>query len=154
VIRGVLFALGHTLVVADDDVGETKVGSTTHALLESLRRRGLKVGVVSNGSGEEVERFALGPLVDTTATPAAAGAGKPDARIFALALESLGLEGYDALFVGDRLHEDVRGAEEVGMTTVQALWFRVDEPVDGVEPDFMAFTQMDVLNIIDRLNGE
>jgi hypothetical protein len=39
----------------------------------------------------------------------------------------------------------------VGMTTVQALWFRADENPDGGEPDFQAFTQMDVLNIADRL---
>jgi hypothetical protein len=37
------------------------------------------------------------------------------------------------------------------MTTVQALWFRADENPDGGEPDFMAFTQMDVLNIVGRL---
>ena len=37
------------------------------------------------------------------------------------------------------------------MTTVQALWFRADDvPVD-TEPDFQAFTQMDVLNVVDRL---
>jgi hypothetical protein len=37
------------------------------------------------------------------------------------------------------------------MTTVQALWFRADESPDGGEPDFQAFTQMDVLNVVDRL---
>ena len=40
------------------------------------------------------------------------------------------------------------------MTTVQALWFRADENPDGIEPDFQAFTQMDVLNVVRRLNGE
>jgi hypothetical protein len=37
------------------------------------------------------------------------------------------------------------------MNTVQALWFRADEDSDGVEPDHQAFTQMDVLNVVDRL---
>ena len=55
------------------------------------------------------------------------------------------------LFVGDRLYEDVRGAGELGMTTVQALWFRADEHPDGGEPDYQAFTQLDVLNIARRL---
>jgi FMN phosphatase YigB (HAD superfamily) len=58
----------------------------------------------------------------------------------------------ETLFVGDRLYEDVRGAAELGMTTVQALWFRAEETPDGAEPDFQAFTQMDVLNIVRRLN--
>ena len=48
-------------------------------------------------------------------------------------------------------YEDVRGAAEVGMTTVQALWFRADEHPDGAEPDHQAFTQLDVLNIARRL---
>jgi hypothetical protein len=37
------------------------------------------------------------------------------------------------------------------MATVQALWFRADEHPEGGEPDFQAFTQMDVLNVVDRL---
>ena len=55
------------------------------------------------------------------------------------------------LFVGDRLYEDVRGGAQVGMRTVQAIWFRADEHPDGGEPDYEAFTQMDVLNIASRL---
>jgi hypothetical protein len=36
------------------------------------------------------------------------------------------------------------------MSTVQALWFRADDSQGG-EPDFMAFTPMDVLNAVRRL---
>jgi FMN phosphatase YigB (HAD superfamily) len=59
----------------------------------------------------------------------------------------------EALFVGDRLDADVGGASRVGMHTVQALWFRADDVQVEVEPDFQAFTQMDVLNVVDRLIG-
>ena len=59
-----------------------------------------------------------------------------------------------SLFVGDRLDADVRGARDVGMRTVQAMWFRAEEDEGGVEPDFRAFTQVDVLNIVRRLMGE
>jgi hypothetical protein len=38
------------------------------------------------------------------------------------------------------------------MTTVQALWFRADDHPDGAEPDHQAFTQLDVLNVVRRLN--
>jgi hypothetical protein len=37
------------------------------------------------------------------------------------------------------------------MTTVQALWFRADDTPSPVEPDFLAFTPMDVLNAARRL---
>jgi hypothetical protein len=39
------------------------------------------------------------------------------------------------------------------MTTVQAVWFRADENRSGIEPDYQAFTQMDVLNVVERLRA-
>ena len=79
------------------------------------------------------------------------GKRKPHPEIFERALEALGVSPEEAMFVGDRLYEDVRGAGELGITTVQALWFRADEHPDGGEPDYQAFTQLDVLNIARRL---
>ena len=79
------------------------------------------------------------------------GKRKPHPEIFERALEALEIEPNEALFVGDRLYEDIRGAGEVGLTTVQAVWFRADEHPAGREPDHQAFTQMDVLDIADRL---
>src|SRR5437870_5571430 len=69
-------------------------------------------------------------------------------------LERLGVAADRSLFVGDRLYADVRGARGVGMRTVQAMWFRAEEDEDGTQPDFRAFTQIDVLNIVRRLRGE
>jgi putative hydrolase of the HAD superfamily len=82
------------------------------------------------------------------------GKRKPHEAIFAAALEPLGIEPASALFVGDRRYEDVRGAKEVGMTTVQAFWFRADDDERGLDPDYEAFTPMDVLNVVRRLTGE
>jgi FMN phosphatase YigB (HAD superfamily) len=79
---------------------------------------------------------------------------KPRPEIFHLALDELGVKPERALFVGDRLVADIRGARDVGMRTVQAMWYRAEESEDGTEPDFRAFTQFDVLNIVRRLVGE
>jgi putative hydrolase of the HAD superfamily len=135
------------------------LGSTPHALLESLRGRGLKLGVVSNAFDPprllhaDLADAGIAERVDFAVFSSEVGKRKPHPAIFERALEALGVAPEAALFVGDRLYEDVRGAGEVGMTTVQALWFRADENPDGGEPDFQAFTQMDVLNIADRLAG-
>jgi hypothetical protein len=40
------------------------------------------------------------------------------------------------------------------MTTVQAFWFRADDDERGLDPDYEAFTPMDVLNVVRRLTGE
>ena len=133
------------------------LGATTHALLESLRSRGMRLGLVSNAFDpgwllhRDLEQMGIAERIDHAVFSSEVGKRKPHPEIFERALEALGVAAEESLFVGDRLYEDVRGAGEVGMTTVQALWFRADEHPDGGEPDHQAFTQMDVLNIADRL---
>ena len=133
------------------------LGATTHALLDSLRARRLRLGLVSNTFDpgwllhRDLAEMGLAARLDVALFSSEVGKRKPHPEIFERALDALGVEPEDAMFVGDRLYEDVRGAGELGMTTVQALWFRADEHPDGGEPDHLAFTQMDVLNVADRL---
>jgi HAD superfamily hydrolase (TIGR01509 family) len=130
---------------------------SAQALLDSLRGRGIKTGVVANSWPEparllraDVEAFGLGGRLDVLVFSEEVGARKPQPEIFLRALSELGVEPEDAVFVGDGLETDVQGAARVGMTTVQALWFTADDS-PGIEPDFMAFTPMDVLNLVGRL---
>src|SRR6266513_5939593 len=133
------------------------LGATTHALLESLRSRGLRLGIVSNAFDpgwllhRDLEQMGIAERIDHAVFSSEVGKRKPHPEIFERALEALEVSPQEALFVGDRLYEDVRGAGEVGMKTVQAVWFRADEHADGGEPDYQAFTQMDVLNVAERL---
>ena len=137
-----------------------RLGATTHALLESLRRRGFKLGLVSNAFDppallhRDLADAGVAERIDFAVFSSEVGRRKPDQEIFLRALRALEVEPGSAVFVGDRLYEDVRGAGELGMKTVQALWFRADENPEGGDPDFQAFTQMDVLNVVRRLNGE
>ena len=130
---------------------------STHALLESLRERGLKLALVSNTASPQwllepiLERQGIAGRVDAIVLSSEVGKRKPHPAIFERALRELEVESSETLFVGDRLGADVLGASSVGMKTVQAFWFRADEGVDGVEPDYEAFTLMDVLNVVDRL---
>ena len=136
------------------------LGTTTHALLEALRARELKLALVSNAFDpgwllrRDLEQMGIAERIDVSVFSSEVGKRKPHPAIFERALAELGVAAERTLFVGDRLYEDVRGAGEFGMRTVQALWFRADENPDGREPDFQAFTQMDVLNIVDRLNSD
>ena len=133
------------------------LGAHTHPLLEALRGLGLKLGLVSNAFDpawllhRDLERMGLGERLDFSVFSSEVGVRKPHPAIFECALTALEVEPEHALFVGDRLFEDVRGAAELGMTTVQALWYRADEHPDGAEPDHQAFTQLDVLNVARRL---
>jgi putative hydrolase of the HAD superfamily len=135
----------------------SRVGSTSQALLESLRARGLKLGLVSNAFDppellrRDMERYGLAGRVDSMVFSSEVGFRKPRPEIFERALGELGVAAAETVFVGDKLYQDIRGASGLGMTTVQALWFVADDHPEAVEPDFQAFTQMDVLNIVDRL---
>jgi putative hydrolase of the HAD superfamily len=136
-----------------------RLAAHTPALLESLRDRGLKLGLVSNAFDpgwllrRDLEQMGLAERLDYAVFSSEVGKRKPHPAIFERALSELDVAPADAVFVGDRLYEDVRGAGELGMTTVQALWFRADEHPEGGDPDFQAFTQMDVLNVVDRLGA-
>jgi putative hydrolase of the HAD superfamily len=128
------------------------------ALLEALRDRGLKTGLVANSWPDpgrilrgDVERFGLAGLLDVTVFSDDVGVRKPEPAIFMHACDALGVEPAAVLFVGDNLVTDVQGAANVGMRTAQALWFRADDTQIGTEPDVAAFTPMDVLNAARRL---
>lgn len=136
------------------------MGAQTHALLDALHGRGLKVGLVSNAFDpawllhEDLERMGLAERLDVAVFSSEVGLRKPHPAIFERALEALGVAPADTLFVGDTRNADIRGAAALGMATAQAYWFRAD-PDDGEpEPDFEAFTPMDVLNAARRLRGE
>lgn len=150
-----------TYLIAEHDAWAParRMASMSLALLDALRERGLKTGLVSNSMDppwilvRDLEQMELLSRLDGAVFSSEVGVRKPDPKIFERALDKLGVAADRALFVGDRLDADVDGARRVGMRTVQAMWFRAEED-DGVEPDYRAFTQVDVLNIVRRLTGE
>jgi putative hydrolase of the HAD superfamily len=137
-----------------------QLGAHTHSLLDSIRDRGLKTGLVSNAFDPEwlllqdLEAMGLRERLDVAVFSSAVGKRKPHPLIFETALQGLGVAPADALFVGDRRYPDMQGAKELGMTTVQAFWFHADTSEEGMEGDYEAFTPMDVLNIVRRLIDE
>ena len=136
------------------------MGNHTHALLDSLRERELLTGLVSNAFDpgwllhQDLASMGLAERLDAAVFSSEVGKRKPHPAVFEATLTKLGVAPEEALFVGDRRYEDVRGAKELGMTTVQAFWFRADDDERGLDPDYEAFTAMDVLNVARRLLGE
>jgi putative hydrolase of the HAD superfamily len=131
------------------------LASTTHALLESLRERGLKLGLVSNAIDppellhRDLADLGVAERLDVAVFSSEIGRRKPDPLIFRHALDALGVAPENALMVGDKVAIDIAGARALGMRTCQALWFVADE-IEEPEPDYRAFTQMDVLTAVAR----
>lgn len=89
--------------------------------LRELRRRGVATGLVSNCTEEVAlvwEDTAFAGLFDVAVFSATVGFLKPDPRIYRLALDGLGLDGRECLFVGDGANDELEGARRLGMTPV------------------------------------
>jgi putative hydrolase of the HAD superfamily len=77
---------------------------------------------LSNGNAD-LGRCGLADLFDGHVTAAAAGAAKPDQRIFDHLLRAAGVGRADVLHIGDDPLADVMGATRAGM---QAIWLNRD----------------------------
>src|SRR5712692_10013402 len=82
-----------------------------------------RLALVTNGAPdvqrEKLSHTALAPSFDVTTISAEIGFGKPDPRIFELALAALDVAPEDAVMVGDSLARDVAGAHAAGL---RAIW--------------------------------
>ena len=74
-------------------------------------------------------------LFDSEVFSASVGLRKPDPRIYRLALDELGVEPGEAMFVGDGANDELGGAERVGMTAVM-LEVPPEELPGEVQPDW------------------
>jgi putative hydrolase of the HAD superfamily len=91
--------------------------------MKALKKRGIKVGVVTNTDGygtivyNEMKPSLL-KYIDTVAFSCEERVMKPDKRIFEAALERVGVKASEAIHVGDKENRDVEGAHNAGMKAV------------------------------------
>jgi HAD superfamily hydrolase (TIGR01549 family) len=87
--------------------------------LAEVRRRGLRIGLLSN-SARDLDEFVAHHCLDVDAvlTSRTHGKTKPHAGIFGRMLELLEVDAADALMVGDTVEDDVEGALAAGMQAV------------------------------------
>ncbi|HEV2735477.1 MAG TPA: HAD-IA family hydrolase [Longimicrobiaceae bacterium] len=98
-----------------------RVRERTAETLAELRRRGLRLGVISNADGRVeglLETVGLREHFEFVIDSALVGVEKPDPRIFHMGLERLGVAPEDAVYVGDIYEIDVVGARGAGMAAV------------------------------------
>ncbi len=122
--------------------------------LRELRERGLRLGMISVCSEEVAELWEETPfagLFHSTVFSCSVGLRKPDPAIYRLALDELGAEPADAVFVGDGANDELAGAERVGMRAVLILRPGQEEPhwaeARGWQPRITSIPQ--VLDLVD-----
>lgn len=93
------------------------------AVLETLRARGARLGIISNASDDDdvqtlVDNADLRGYFDFIISSAAVGVRKPHPKIFDLALAHWGARPDQAVMVGDTVSADVAGAIRAGIANV------------------------------------
>ena len=126
-------------------------------VLTALRARGLRTGLLSNTHWPRAlhERWladaGLLALLDARVYTSDLGHVKPHPEAFRALLREVGVEPAAAVFVGDRLRDDVSGAQALGMRTVHLT----GRPVEGwdVVPDAELVTLDGLVELVDRWCG-
>ena len=102
-----------------DFVDSTLYPEVMEVILE-LKRRGLKVGLISTAYEEEIQFILKRADLEKTTFDIIVGVDtiekvKPDPDIFRYAISKLNVRPEEAIFVGDSVEADYEGAENAGM---------------------------------------
>ncbi len=133
-------------------------------LLQALRDRAIKVGVLSNTLWsrtfhEEVfRRDGVLDLVDGAVYSSEIAYTKPHPEAFRAAMAAVGVDRPErVVFVGDRPYDDISGAKQVGMRAVLVPHSAIPRDQVGSsegEPDAVVQRLADLLALVDQWNRE
>ncbi|RJS90381.1 HAD family hydrolase [Candidatus Bathyarchaeota archaeon] len=121
-------------------------------LLRRLSGR-YRLAVLSNTMSDIPRRFlmaqGLGGLFEVIVCSRDLGIRKPDARAFRYVLDRIGASPRKAVFVGDSLEEDIKGAKSVGMTAVWVRGEREGKVQDlDYPPDYVIDTVLELPRVL------
>jgi HAD superfamily hydrolase (TIGR01549 family) len=92
-------------------------------LLTALRNLGLTIGIVTNNSVDEqvgkIRSLNIEHLIDHLVISKEVGFGKPDERIYSVALDRSGMKADEAVMVGDHWLNDILSPSRVG---IRGVW--------------------------------
>jgi putative hydrolase of the HAD superfamily len=131
----------------------TGARADARAALSALKERGLGTGLLSNTHWPRdqheqwLRRDGIIDLLDARVYTSDLEHVKPHPEAFGALLAQLHVEPAAAVFVGDRLWDDVVGAQRLGMRTI---WMRnIETPSYDVEPDAAVDELGEVVGVID-----
>lgn len=121
-------------------------------VVSTLAQRGVSLAIVTSRHREStirgIELCGLVDLFPEIVTPEDVTHAKPHPEPVLCALERLGVQADEALFVGDSPH-DMAAGRAAGTFTAAALWGPFPhEALLAEQPDFMLRTQADVLELL------
>lgn len=129
--------------------------------VRELKETGLKLGLVSNA--DVCDRMywtesPVYPFFDDAIFSCDVRLLKPDARIYGLSLERLGVRADEAVFIGDGGSGELSGAKALGMKTVCTEFLRVHDASERAAihacADFVLRRFDELPGVIEKLNAQ
>ena len=136
------------------DVERWEQADERDLVFDEIRTRGLRVGYVSNTltapmlMNSRLADFDLIGHAEVAVFSVEQGVRKPNPKIYQAALGALNADPSQTLFIGDRVREDVRGPQSVGMRAILTHEFRQEDPADA-EPLAVLSHLRDLLPLLD-----
>jgi putative hydrolase of the HAD superfamily len=115
-------------------------------LTRDLQSRGVRLATISNCMEEDARPWsgsALAPQFSCAIFSFTATCVKPDARIYFMAIDQMGVSPADTLYIGDGGDDELAGAACAGLRAAQAAWY-VARAMPGTVP--VCATPRDVLD--------
>ena len=132
-------------------------------VLNRLLKQGYKLAVVSDAPRFEawlrLNYLGLQHTFDLVLTFDDTGHHKPDPRPFLMALDMLNAQPERTVLIGDWRERDILGGQKAGLHTVYARYgdkySQYADKAEGDEtvPDFVVDDLLQLLDVLDRLNG-
>lgn len=123
-------------------------------VLQALQKRGVRVGIISSNSQQNIERFLVRTQADSLVRAIYSSSnlfGKD--KVISRYLKTFGLSPDQVLYVGDE-HRDVVACKKTRLRMLAVLWGADSlELLSKAGPDFIAQRPEDILHRVGQLNG-
>lgn len=123
-------------------------------MLQALKSKGAKIGLISNCFSEEVvsiRKSILFPYFDAVCLSFEEEVMKPDERIYESCMNKLQVKADECLYVGDGGSKELETALKMGMSAAQAVWYikdGINQPYVIKEGFSQLMSPMEVLEYI------
>jgi len=110
---------------------------------------------LTNGNAD-IAKAGVGEYFSGAFSSATVGTSKPQPQMFQAALSQQGIEPFEAVHIGDNLHDDVAGAQAVGMHTIWVNLERQEGTMQSTErsaPTAEVNTLADIPNVVSSLSS-
>lgn len=126
-------------------------------VLEELREKGYKVGLITNGSADlqykKLQMLELTDLFDEIIVSGETPYEKPDERIFLMMAQRMGLRPDEMLYIGDHPRNDIEGSRNAGFVPV---WVKTTGTwifPEIEKPELQVETVEEIPTLIDKINN-